>query len=194
MNFFTVSPQHCTKPSDTSPFIIGVMRQPPTRASKSSLEQLPIELFRQITGYLAFFDKKAVQVTSKTCYSLTGPFMCPHVLLWVLHCCRSVIPSGPNSTLKSDVSKLNALILDCLTRDAWVDLSQGQEAQDAHVAFLDHWDRISLQEIPHSSRRCIMYLLCLEPRPSGWQQTVPPETRFALLQKMSVLPPLWSRR
>ena len=171
-------------------FAMGILRQHSSQANKSPLEQLPIELFRQITSYLAFFDKKAIQVTSKKCYTLIGPVMCPHILLWMLHCCRSGMPSCRSSNLKSDVIKLNALTLDCLTRDTWIDLSQGQEAQDAHLAFLDRWDTVSPPEISDSSRRCIMYLLSLEPKTSGWQQTVHPETRFRLLQKMFVLPQL----
>ena len=174
----------------SSTFAMGELRQHTSQAGKSPLEQLPIELFRQITSYLAFFDKKAIQITSKQCYTLTGPFMCPHILLWMLHCCRSGMPSCPSSNIKSDVIKLNALTSDCLTRDTWIDLSQGQEAQDAHLAFLDQWDTVSPPEISDSSRRCIMYLLSLEPKESGWQQIVPPETRFGLLQKMFVLPQL----
>ena len=167
-----------------------ILRQHTSQAGNSPIERLPIEIFRQITSYLAFFDKKAIQVTSKKCYTLTGPFLCPHILLWMLHCCRSGIPSCANSNLKSDVIKLNALTLDSLTRDTWIDLSQGQEAHDAHQAFLNRWDTVSPPEIPDSSRRCIMYLLSLELKASGWQQTMPLETRFALLQKMFVLPQL----
>ena len=167
-----------------------VLHQHTFLAGKSPLERLPIELFRQITSYLAFFDKKAIQIASKKCYTLTGPFMCPHILLWMLHCCRSGIPSCPSSNLKSDVIKLNALTSDCLTRDTWIDLSQGQESQDAHLAFLDQWNTVSPPEISDSSRRVIMYLLNLELKASGWQQTVPLEMRYALLQKMFVLSPL----
>ena len=186
MKTFTLFLQHCIKPPPSSTFAMGILDQHTSRAGKSLLEQLPIELFRQITSYLAFFDKKALQATSKKCYTLTGPFMCPHILLWMLHCCRSGTPSFPSSNLKSDVIKLNALTLNCLTRDTWIDLSQGQEAQDAHLAFLDQWDTVSPPEISDSSRRFIMYLLNLELKASGWQQTVPLETRFALLQKMFV--------
>ena len=171
----------------SSTFAMVILHQQTSQAGKSPLEQLPVELFRQITSYLAFFDKKAIQVTSKKCYTLTGPFMCPHILLWMLHCCRSGTPSCPSSNLKSDAIKLNALTSDCLTRDTWIDLSQGQEAKDAHLAFLDQWNTVGPPEISDSLRRCIMYLLSLELKALGWQQTVPLESRFTLLQKMFVL-------
>ena len=163
--------------------------QPDAPASTSCLEKLPVEIFRQITSYLAFFDKKALQVTSKQCYLLAGSFICPDLLLWQLHCCRSRIPCHPGSDFISDVMELKARTLDCLKRATWIDLSQGQDARDDHLAFLKTWDSTDMLKSPRKDHRHLMWLVALGPRPPGWQQSVPLETRCELLHKMYVLSP-----
>ena len=160
--------------------------QPDAPASASCLEKLPVEIFRQITSYLAFFDKKALQVTSKQCYLLASSFTCPDPLLWHFHCCRSRIPCHPGSDFISDVMELKARTLDCLKRATWIDLSQGQEARDDHLAFLKAWDSL---KYPRKDHRHLMWLVNLGPRPSGWQQTVSLEWRCAIFDKMYVLSP-----
>ena len=173
----------------TSPSSMEATIQPDALASTSCLEKLPVELFRQVTSYLAFFDKKAIQITSKQCYLLAGPFTCPDLLLWKLHCCRSRILCHPDSDFISDVMELNAWTLDCLKRNTWIDLSQGQEARDYHLAFLKAWDSTDMLKSPRNDHRHLMWLVSLGPRPSGWQQTLPLESRCALLHKMYVLSP-----
>lgn len=163
--------------------------RPNTPASTSRLEKLPVELFRQVTSYLAFFDKKALQVASKQCYLLAGPFTCPDLLLWQLHCCRSGIPCHPGSDFISDVMELKARTVECLKTATWIDLSQGQEARDNHLAFLKAWDSTDMLKSRGKGHRHLMWLVTLGPRPSGWQQTVPLETRCAVLHKMYVLSP-----
>lgn len=155
-----------------------LISQRTTSAGMSSLEQLPVELFRQVTGYLAFFDKKAVQVTSKQCCSLTGHFICPDVLLWTLHCCRSGIPCHPNSSIMSDILELYALTLDYVRDDTWLDLSQGREARDAHLAFLEEWSSISFFGVSDEYRQHV--LSSMDP------DTAPRESRFALRHHMCV--------
>lgn len=152
--------------------------------SPAGMSRLPIELFRKVTGYLAFFDKKAVQITSKKCHLLTGPFICPDILLWRLHCCRSGISCHRNSSLMSDIVELNSLTLKCLSRDTWIDVFQGREVRDAHLAFLDQWNSVNLRELPDGSHQRLMSLLSPGPTPMRWQQTLSQETRFALLHKM----------
>ena len=173
----------------TSSSTMEATNQPDIPASTSHLEKLPVELFRQITSYLAFFDKKALQVTSKQCYLLAGPFTCPDLLLWQLHCCRSSIPCHPNSDFISDVMELKARTVDYLKRATWIDLSQGQEARDDHLAFLKAWDSTDMRKSARKAHRHLMWLVALGPRPSGWQQTVPLKTRCALLHKMYGLSP-----
>ena len=163
--------------------------QPDAPASTSCLENLPVELFRQVTSYLAFFDKKALQVTSKQCYLLAGPFTCPDLLLWKLHCCRAKILCHPESDFISDVMDLKARTLDCVNRATWIELSQGQEARDHHLAFLDAWDSTEKPKFSPTDHIYLMYLVTLVPRPPGWQQTPPLDSRYKLLLKMYVLSP-----
>ena len=164
-----------------------LISQRTTSAGLSSLEHLPVELFRQVTGYLAFFDRKAIQVTSKQCYFLTGHFICPDALLWTLHCCRSGIPCHPNSSIMSDILELYALTLDYVRRDTWLDLSQGREAFDAHWDFLDEWDDyISFVGIPAKYRQHILSLMGPESTTSGWHNTEPRKSRFKLRHQMYV--------
>ena len=163
--------------------------QPDAPASTSRLERLPVEIFRQVTSYLAFFDKKALQVISKQCYLLAGPFTCPDPLLWQAHCCRSRIPFHPGSEFVSDVMEFKARTLECLKRATWIDLSQGQEARDDHLAFLKAWDSTDMLKSSRKGHRHLMWLVTLGPRPSGWQQTVPLETRCQILHKMYFLSP-----
>ena len=55
----------------------------------SMLETLPVELFRELAGYLKFLDKKALSIASKRCHTMTGHFECPDHLTWLIHLCRS---------------------------------------------------------------------------------------------------------
>ena len=55
----------------------------------SMLEALPVELFRELAGYLKFLDKKALSIASKRCHTMTGHFKCPDQLTWLIHLCRS---------------------------------------------------------------------------------------------------------
>lgn len=55
----------------------------------SMLEALPVELFRELAGYLKFLDKKALSIASKRCHTMTGHFECPDQLTWLIHLCRS---------------------------------------------------------------------------------------------------------
>ena len=57
----------------------------------SMLEVLPVELFREVTSYLTFLDKKALSITSKRCHTRTGHIECPDQLTWFIHLCRCPI-------------------------------------------------------------------------------------------------------
>ena len=159
-------------------------------AGLSSLEQIPVELFRQVTGYLAFFDKKAVQVTSKACYNLmvNDPFVCPHILLWFLHLCRSEIPSRPDSNLNYYVFELEQLIIKHLTSDTWIDLSQGPGARDAHTAFQQQWSTYLPLKLSDDVRDEITSTLIHRARTSRpcWQKTETIAMRVLVIYKMLV--------
>ena len=53
------------------------------------LEALPIELFREVTSYLRFLDKKALSIASRRCNAKTEISKCPDQLTWLIHLCRS---------------------------------------------------------------------------------------------------------
>ena len=54
----------------------------------SRLENLPLEVFRGITSYLAFFDKKTLSCVSKQCHISVEVPTCPDRLSWLLFVCR----------------------------------------------------------------------------------------------------------
>ena len=49
--------------------------------------KLPPELFLDISEHLAFFDKKALALTSKKCCALLGSIKCPNRLSWMVYLC-----------------------------------------------------------------------------------------------------------
>ena len=53
------------------------------------LEVLPVELFRGLTSYLSFLDKKALSIASRKCNAMTGVYKCSDPLTWLIHLCRS---------------------------------------------------------------------------------------------------------
>ena len=55
----------------------------------SLLEALPLELFREVSSYLHFLDKKALSIASKSCKAMTGDLKCPDLLTWFIYLWRS---------------------------------------------------------------------------------------------------------
>ena len=157
------------------------------QAMEASLEKLPVEIFHKIRGHLAFFDKKALQSTSKSCYYMSGELKPSQKILWLVHAYRSGLRSPLDSTARAKIWVFIDLISDCLERDGWIDLSQGQEAQDSHQAFLNDWDSIEILRGPLFHRPDV--ITALGPRASsGRQGTVDVDSRCTTILKMSVLP------
>ena len=84
---------------------------------------------------------------------------------------------------------LKARTLDCVRRATWIELSQGQEARDHHLAFLQAWDSTPMSKFSHIEHLHLMWLVTVGPTPPGWQQNLPLDSRYALLHKMYVLSP-----
>ena len=164
-----------------------------TQAGNSLLETLPVEIFRKITDYLAFFDEKALQTTSKKCHLLVGPLTCTDKILWIVHSYRSGLRSPSDSTAMWDIDEFNSLTTRCLTSDSWIDLSQGQETRDAHQAFLNDWDSIDLHEIPDDFHPRGDHLsLMMELRTSQYSSrlysALDVNLRYKMVQRMYALP------
>ena len=56
----------------------------------ATLERLPAELLHEVASYLAFFDRKALSITSKSLHSQSGPLKCPNKSEWIIHLCQSL--------------------------------------------------------------------------------------------------------
>lgn len=84
----------------------------------SSLEKLPMELFNEVSSYLAFFDKKALSMTCKQNHALIGTLLCPDQISWIVHFSHSaatksvddpllLLPSMVLNALEKTSRKLN---------------------------------------------------------------------------------------
>ena len=178
----TASQPHAIKSTVSQPAV------PIPQAGMSCLETLPATIFAMITAYLACFDKKALQVTSKKCRSCVGPVTCTHRILRTVYAYRSGLRSPSDSTAKADISEFFDLITDCSAKDSWIEMSQGQGARDEHRAFLNDWDSIAIFEVSedyHPSTRA-------QPRDPRsllqWQRELDFNSRCTTIQKMYLLP------
>ena len=107
---------------------VSQLAVPIRHAGMSHLETLPVEIFDKIGDCLAFFDKQALQATSKRCLFLVGSVTYTDGILWGMHAYRSGLRSPSDNDAMTLILDFVTLVSNCLKKDRWIDLSQGQEA------------------------------------------------------------------
>ena len=116
--------------------------------------KVPPELFLDIGGHLAFFDKKALALTSRKCYALLGSFKCPDRLSWMVYLC---IPVKWNPTL------VKPMLCSPPIWNRW--FSPRKELQSFHKQSRAHLSQaVIMNELHGLDERMYKYCGSLQPR------------------------------